>query len=123
MAFSPIIGLQKEDKFLNPMLIDQKFINRDLINLQIKRPSSATKTQRMRDLNRSMLTQSKRDRRSTSADKGHNRSIISSIGLPKHQISTFDPNKSTIIQSHMSHKSRVSTLKTHFTSQKNLEKK
>jgi len=31
-------------KFLNPALIDQKIVNRDLINLQIRRSNSATKT-------------------------------------------------------------------------------
>lgn len=107
------------------MLIDQKLINRELINLQIKRPASATKTQRLRELNRSLLTQGKRERRSISAEK-HNRSIFSASGtksLPKHQISTFDPNKSSILQSHISHKSKVSTLKHQFASQKIEEKK
>lgn len=120
MATSPMMT----SKFLNPKLIDQRIVNRDLINLQIKRPSSATKTQRMRELNKSFLTQSKKERkRSTSA---MNRSVVSASGtktLPKHQISSFDPSKSTIIQSHLSHKSKVSTLKHQFQSQKLLEKK
>ena len=105
-------GGEHISKFLNPMLIEQK-VNRDLINLQIKRPNSATKTQKMRELNRSLLTNSKREKRSTSVKKSV--SASASKFLTKHQISSFDPNKSTIMQSHLSHKSKVSTLKLQFT--------
>jgi len=47
----------------------------------------------------------------------------SATKLPQHMISTFDPNKSSIMQNHLSHKSKVSTLKNQFVSQKALEKK
>ena len=137
--------MNQNEFLLRPQLIDQK--NQDLdvcfdlktiqpdnnsigvpsgrsVIKPLRRSASAQKTHFLREMNRSVLRASRREQRSSSAER-INQSQMSSVKTPmaKHHFSNFDRGKTNIIQNSVSEKSHVQAMKHQFLSEIHCQKR